>query len=99
MRDAWRELRTRIDVLLNGDEVDRPVDVDYDEATGDLLVTGKYDGVRRTHRITITEVPPDADRCPACRHPWEDHADDGCQAPVTVDRTGPYDCNCTERKP
>lgn len=31
--------------------------------------------------------------CPACRHPWDDHAEDGCQAPVLINGDS-YDCNC-----
>lgn len=53
-RDAFNELRLMIDVGLNGDQV-RSLQTDIDEVTGDLLVTGEYEGVRRTHRITITE--------------------------------------------
>lgn len=37
-------------------------------------------------------------RCHSCGHPRDDHAEDGCQAPVSIDGDGPYDCNCQERE-
>lgn len=56
-RDAFLELRMRVDLGLARDPVGSPLEVDFDERTGDVLVTGVYDGVRRTHRIHITEEP------------------------------------------
>lgn len=35
--------------------------------------------------------------CPACKHPWDDHADDGCQAQVQISGSF-YDCNCSNQK-
>jgi hypothetical protein len=36
--------------------------------------------------------------CPACKHPWDDHTEEGCQAQVMVGPDGPYDCNCQRER-
>lgn len=54
-RDAFRELRQRIDWALTGDEIGSPLSVEFDEDTGDVLITGTYDGVERTHRLIIKD--------------------------------------------
>lgn len=56
-RDAFLELRMRIELGLTRDPVGIPLEVDFDERTGDVLIVGVYDGVRRTHRVRITEEP------------------------------------------
>lgn len=61
-RDAFRELRQRIDWALAGDEVGSPLTVAFDKDTGDVLITGIYAGVQRTHRLTITEESDDVPR-------------------------------------
>lgn len=65
-RDAFTELRTKIDICLNahpetsGGEISM---VEIDPDNGDLLVTGQYrrgeETSQRTHRITITEETDD----------------------------------------
>lgn len=45
----------------------------------------------------ITKVPVlEGEHCWKCVHPWEDHAEDGCQAQITLNGD-PYDCNCQEK--
>lgn len=61
-RDAFLALRQRIDRALTGDKVEHPYATEFDKSTGDMLVTRMYNGVKRTHRITITEEPVNVPR-------------------------------------
>lgn len=53
-RDAFKEIRQRIDLALSCDQI-HPMEVDFDDATEDVLVSGTFGGVQRTYRLTITE--------------------------------------------
>lgn len=45
----------------------------------------------------MTDRSPRPGRCPVCKHPWDDHAEDGCQAQVhLLGSPGTYDCDCME---
>jgi hypothetical protein len=52
-QSAFIELRHRIILGLVSEMPVPEVVIDHD--TNDLLVTDTYDGVKRTHRVTITE--------------------------------------------